>query len=81
MKITLLDWSGEKHYVEIPDDTTEISGEIISGDMVMYDPVFYDTGRGTRTMKFFDGSFTLTKDQFHELDEMSSSYDVFSLCE
>ena len=77
MKITLLDWSGRKHYVEIPDDTTEIYGDIISGDMVMHEPKYYDTGKGTRTMNFHDGSFTIKKEDFHKLDKISDSYEIF----
>lgn len=79
MKITLLDWSCKKHYVEIPDDTTEIHGEIISGDMVMHEPKYYDTGRETRTMNFHDGSFTIERKDFHRLDELLDSYEVFNI--
>lgn len=79
MKITLLDWNGEKHYVEIPDDTTEINGEIISGDMVMYEPKYYDTGKKNRFIDFYDGSFTIKKENFHKLDELSDSYEIFGI--
>lgn len=44
MTITLLDYAGGKHNVEIPDDTTTIIGKVISGDMIMTYPVYYDTG-------------------------------------
>ena len=33
MKITLLDYSGAKHYVEIPDYTETITGRVVSGEM------------------------------------------------
>lgn len=80
MKITLLDWSGAKHYVEIPDDTETITGRVVSGDMIMTSPIYHDTGEHTRTMNFHDGGFTIERENFHRLNEISDSYDVFELC-
>lgn len=79
MKITLLDWSGKKHYVEIPDDTETITGRVISGDMIMTSPVYYDTGEDSRIMDFNDGSFSVDRKAFHKLDEMSDPYEIFGL--
>lgn len=45
MIIQLLDYLGKKHPVEIPDDTQELHIQIISGDMVLLEPVHYDTGQ------------------------------------
>lgn len=80
MKITLLDYAGGKHYVEIPDDTMVITGRVVSGDMIMTSPVYYDTGEDSRMMNFNDGSFTIERENFHRLNEISDSYDVFELC-
>ena len=79
MKIRLLDWKGESHYVEIPDDTKVIGGEIISGDMVITYPIFYDTGKDTRIMHFHDGTFTIDEKDFDKLELIERSYQVFEL--
>lgn len=79
MKITLLDYSGAKHYVEIPDDTIVITGKVVSGDMIMTYPIYYDTDEYTRTMDFNDGSFTIERENFHKLDKMSDPYEIFEL--
>ena len=39
MKIKLLDYAGHAKWVEIPDDTEEIRGCILSGDMILKHPV------------------------------------------
>lgn len=79
MKITLLDYSGAKHYVEIPDYTETITGRVVSGDMIMTSPIYYDTGEYTRTRNFNDGSFTIDREDFHKLDKMLDSYEIFEL--
>lgn len=79
MKITLLDYGGRKHHVEIPDDTTTITGEVISGDMVMTSPIYYDTGKDTRVIDCDDGSFTIERENFHKLDEISDPYEIFEI--
>lgn len=62
MKISLFDYNSVKHEVEIPDNTQEISGIILSGDMVMLKPFLYDTGNG-RIQDLYDGTFTIKKDK------------------
>lgn len=79
MKITLLDYNGAKHYVEIPDDTTTITGKVVSGDMIMTSPIYYDTGEYTRTMDFDDGGFTIEREDFHKLDKISDPYEIFEI--
>lgn len=79
MKITLLDWSGKKHRVEIPDDTETITGRVVSGDMIMTSPIYHDTGENTRMMNFNDGSFSVDRKDFHKLDKMSDPYEIFEL--
>ena len=78
MKIRLLDYSGKEQFVEIPDDTQEIVIDILSGDMVMTYPVFFDTSKD-RAMDFYDGSFTISKKDFHHLNEIKKSYDLFAI--
>ena len=74
MKIRLLDYMKEEHFVEIPDDTEEIIINVISGDMVMIAPIHFDTS-DHRILNFFDGTITLNKDEFYKLDKAESSYD------
>lgn len=76
MKIRLLDYKYDEHFVEIPNDTEEIVIEIISGDMVMKSPIHFDTS-DHRILNFHDGTVTLSKDKFHILDEITSTYDLF----
>lgn len=79
MKIRLLDWDSVEHFVEIPDDTPFISGEIVSGDMVMLYPFRYDTGADTRTMSYYDGEFEVKAKDFERLNSLKNSYDVWGL--
>ena len=74
MKIRLLDFSGVEHFVEIPDDTNEITIKVISGDMVMTSPFRYDTS-DDRLMNYYDGEFTLQKQDFHVLDEVKNTHE------
>lgn len=79
MKITLLDRRGKKHYVEIPDDTGTITGRVMSGDMIMTSPIYYDAGEGSRIMTVYDGSFSVNREDFHKLDKMSNPYEILEL--
>lgn len=81
MKIRLLDWDSVEHFVEIPDDTPYISGEIVSGDMVMLYPFRYDTGADTRIKDYHDGSFEVEAKDFERLNSLKNSYDVWELDE
>lgn len=76
MKIRLLDYKYDEHFVEIPDDTEEIIIEVISGDMVMTSPIHFDTS-DKRLMNFHDGTAILNKDKFYILNEITSTYDLF----
>lgn len=78
MKVRLLDYKGDDHFVDVPDDTDEITIRIISGDMVMTSPVRYDTS-DDRMVNYFDGEFTLDKQDFHFLDEVRSTNDFMSV--
>ena len=41
MKIRLLDYAGNRYEICIPEGITRLSGEIISGDMVLNTPPFF----------------------------------------
>lgn len=79
MKITLLAWNGVSHEVNIPDDTEYITGQIISGDMVLEYPVHYDTGARNRIMDFNDGSFRVARKDFDKLEKLTDPYEIFEL--
>ncbi len=76
MNIRLLDYKGKEYFCEIPDDTEEIIIDIISGDMIMTYPKYFDTGENTRTINFYDGNIILSKDMFHILDEIKEAYKI-----
>lgn len=76
MKLRLLDYAGGEHFCEVPDDTEQVTINIVSGDMVMVDPVYFDTSN-IRMMDFYDGTVTLLKEEFHTLDKITESYDIF----
>jgi hypothetical protein len=79
MKITLLAWNGVSHEVNIPDDTEYITGQVISGDMVLEYPVHYDTGARNRIMDFNDGSFRVARKDFDKLEKLTDPYEIFEL--
>lgn len=82
MDITLLDYTGKQHIVSIPDDTEEIQIMVISGDMVMLSPIFFDTDiEHTRNQNFSDGEYIINKDKFQALSSLTSSYDLYDLTE
>lgn len=75
MKIRLLDYEDKEFFCEIPDDTQEIVINVISGDMVLVNPIYFDTSK-FRIMNFNDGTIILKREDFHKLNECSSSYDA-----
>lgn len=78
MKITLRNYNNQKIPVEIPDDTEYISGTIISGDMVMKYPFYFDADVfGNRNISFPDGSFKIERKDFSKLD--ADDFDIFDL--
>ena len=78
--ITLMDYSKSKVQVEIPSDTKEIDIDIISGDMVMTNPIYFDTDvMHQRNFNYFGGSVTITADKFAALADLKSPYDIFDL--
>ena len=79
MKIKLLAWNGVSHEVKIPDETEYIVGQVISGDMVLEYPVYYDTGARNRIMDFNDGSFRVARKDFDKLEKLTDPYEIFEL--
>lgn len=76
MKLRLLDYTGKEYFCEVPDNTEQVTINIVSGDMVMVSPVYFDTSN-TRRMSFYDGAVTLSKEEFYKLDKVEDSYDLF----
>lgn len=76
MKLRLLDYAGEEYFCEVPDNTEQVTIDIITGDMVMVDPVYFDTSND-RMMDFYDGTMVLNKEEFHKLEKINKSYDLF----
>ena len=76
MKLRLLDYAGIEHFCEVPDNTEQVTINIVSGDMVMVSPVCFDTSN-TRIEGFYDGTVTLSKEEFYKLDKVEDSYDLF----
>lgn len=79
MVIQLLDYSGKKHSVKIPDNTQELHIQIISGDMVLLSPIYYNTGQNSRTVNFYDGDHFVEKKDFDKLSSLDSAYSLFDL--
>ena len=75
MKLRLLDYAGKEYFCEVPDNTEQVTINIVSGDMVMVSPVYFDTSN-TRIMSFHDGTVTLSKEEFYKLDKVEDSYDL-----
>lgn len=79
MLIKLLDFRGAPKFVEVPDDTQEVSGIILSGDMVMTRPYRSDAS-DCRFQDFYDGDWFVRREDFARLWDMEDSYDVMKLC-
>ena len=76
MKLRLLDYAGREYFCEVPDNTEQVIINIVSGDMIMVNPVHFDTSN-TRIRCFYDGTVTLSKEKFYKLNEVENSYDLF----
>ena len=75
MKLRLLNYAGEEYFCEVPNNTEQVTIDIISGDMVMVDPVYFDTSND-RLIDFYSGTIVLNKEEFHKLKEIDNSYDL-----
>lgn len=76
MKLRLLNYAEEASFCEVPDNTEQVTIKIISGDMVMINPVHFDTS-SDRIRDFYDGTVTLDKKEFYKLEKIKNSYDLF----
>ena len=75
MKLRLLDYAGREYFCEVPDNTEQVTINIVSGDMIMVNPVHFDTSN-TRIKSFYDGTIVLRKGVFHKLNKINNSYDI-----
>lgn len=58
--------------------TESITIKVITGDMIMTDPIYFDTSN-CRLEDFNDGIITLKREQFHYLDEIRNSHELFNI--
>lgn len=79
MIIQLLDYLGNKHLVIVPDDTKKLHIKIISGDMVLLAPVYYDTGKDSRIINFYDGEYVIERKYFDKLSSIDSACSLYDL--
>lgn len=78
MQIKLLNHENTPHYVEIPDDTDHVDIHILSGDMLMIHPIYYDTGR-VRDVNYFDGAVIIPHNKFDALNSLTKSCEIFDI--
>ena len=76
MKLRLLNYAGEEYFCEVPDNTEQVTINMISGDMVMVGPVYFDTSND-RIIDFYGGTIVLNKEKFYRLEKINHSYDLF----
>lgn len=79
MKIQLLDYLGNKHYIKLPKNTDKVVINIISGDSVMVYPFIYDTDtESARTIDFHDGTVIIERKDFAKLNKIKKSIQLLS---
>lgn len=76
MRLRLLDYQANEYWIEIPDDTEYIEGEIISGDMVLKSPIEFDTGEWTRWTDCHLGSFRIPTEELKWFNSIESYYEL-----
>jgi hypothetical protein len=81
MTIRLLDFAANEYFVEIPDDTEQIEIDIVSGDMILQSPVYYDTCKEDRALDFYDGTIVLNKEDFSKLNEIEEAFEILYINE
>ena len=79
MTIQLLDYKGKKFPVEVPNNTQELHIKIISGDMVLLEPIYFDTGKDSRSYNFNDGEYFIKRENFNKMNNLSESYKLIEL--
>lgn len=75
-RVRLLDYAGREYWVDIPENTEYIEGEIISGDMVLKSPIEFDTGDGARWVNYYDGSFKVPIKNLEWFNSIESYYEL-----
>lgn len=78
-KIKLLDTFGRESWVDLPDDTKEVAGVVVSGDMVLVYPFFFDAGRGVRLHDYLDASWIFPVEKLDEVNTQKTVHDVLDL--
>lgn len=76
MRLRLLDYQANEYWIEIPDDTEFIEGEIISGDMVLKSPIEFDTGEWIRWTDCYLGSFRIPTEELKWFNSIESYYEL-----
>ena len=75
MKIKVFDYKKDYKLVDIPDDWEFIHVTVLSGDEVIsVDNSFASDGSVDRMMDFFDGEYTVTREDFDKWDARTSAY-------
>lgn len=70
MTIHLLNFSGRKIPVEVPDETKEIIGIVVSGDMIMLSPVYFDTAvENPRLRDYYVGHFRCSVEELEQCED------------
>ena len=70
MIIQLLDYKGKKFPIEVPDNTQKLHIKIISGDMILLEPIYFDTRKDSRSYDFNDGEYFIKKENFDACDSL-----------
>lgn len=63
----LEEFSGEIHKVEIPDETQVIVGIVVSGDMIMIYPTYFDSDTNCRFDDYLDSSWSIERKDFDSI--------------
>lgn len=79
MVALLKEYSGDVHKVKIPDETQVIAGIVVSGDMVMIYPVYYDSDTHCRFDDYLEESWSIERKDFDSIKNKSGELDLFKL--
>lgn len=47
--------------------------------MVLLEPIYFDTGKGSRSYDFNDGEYFIKKENFDKMNNLSESYELIEL--
>ena len=63
----LKECSGKIHKVEIPDETQVIVGIVVSGDMIMIYPAYFDSDTHYRFDDYLEDSWSIERKDFDSI--------------